>query len=431
MKKNLGEMLVIAIFTAVIGQIHFYPFGTDFRLTLGVVVFTFLILYFRVPIMATAALSTVFIVGLRTGLDVAGGLYPVGVTLSRHMPAMAFYLTYGLIIDQVDIRSYIQKPVHFIVIVSISDIVSNFFELLVRNNLRSYPLESLLSTIILAALIRGVIVLVLFWVIRYYNLLIVKEVHQKRYQDLLMLTARLNSEVLFLRKSMQDIEDVMVKSYSIYTHSKELTAGNMTSLPDITENSLSLAIDIHEIKKDYLRIVHSIGKIIPEEELNASMTIGEILRTIQDIYAGYAEATANPVKLRASVRSDISITRYYEVISILNNLIHNALDATSGKPDPWVRVETEVRGNMLMIRVEDNGRGIDPVDCDLIFEPGFTTRMDLETGELSTGLGLTHVRVLTDLLGGTVEVDRHIRTGAAFILNLPIQTLTPQEEAVC
>lgn len=431
MRKYLGEMLVIALFTAVIGQIHIYPFGTDFRLTLGVVVFTFLILYFRVPIMATAALSTVFILGLRTGLDVAGHMYPLTVALSRHMPAIAFYLTYGLIIDQIDIRSYIQKPVHFIVIVSISDIASNFFELLVRNNLRSYPLESLLSTIILAALIRAVIVLVLFWGIRYYNLLIVKEVHQKRYQDLLMLTARLNSEVLFLRKSMQDIEEVMVKSYGIYTCSKALSVGDLSSLPKITEDSLSLAIDIHEIKKDYLRIVHSIAKIIPEEELNPSMTIGEILRTIQDVYAGYAEATGHSVKLKATVRGDLSITRYYEVISILNNMIHNALDATLGKEDPWVRLDAELKDQSLVIRIQDNGRGIEPADRELIFEPGFTTKMDLETGELPTGLGLTHVRILVDLLGGSVTLDQQMKNGAAFILKLPISTLTLQEEAAC
>lgn len=427
MKKNYGEMLVIALFTAVIGQIHFYPFGTDFRLTFGVVVFTFLILYFRVPIIATAALCTVFILGLRIGLDTAGGIFPLDASVSRHVPAMVFYLTYGLIIDQLDIRSHIHKPVNFIIIASISDITANFFELLVRNNIRSYPLESLLTTIILAALIRAVTVLALFWIIRYYNLLIVKEVHQKRYQELLMLTARLNSEVLFLKKSMQDIEDVMVKSYSIYTNSKGLAEGRTECLPEITENSLSLAIDIHEIKKDYLRIVYSIGKIIPEEVLSPQMTMDEILHTIQDIYAGYSESAGIPFRLKTAVRGDVSISRYYEVISILNNLIHNAIDATSQTPDPLIRVETELKEDVLLIRVEDNGRGIDPQDHELIFEPGFTTKMDMDTGELPTGLGLTHVRILTRLLGGTVELGASTDKGAAFVLRLPLQTLTLQE----
>lgn len=431
MKKNLGEMLIIALFTALIGQIHFYPFGTDFRLTLGVVVFTFLILYFRVPIMATAALSTVFVLALRTGLDAMGDLYTLSESLNRHFPAMVFYLTYGLIIDQIEIRRYIEKPVYFIVIVSSADIASNFFELLARNNLRSYPLESLLTTIILAALIRAVIVLALFWLIKYYNLLIVKEVHQKRYQELLMLTARLNSEVLFLRKSMQDIEDVMVKSYAVYTQAKALSPENLEALPSITDNSLSLAIDIHEIKKDYLRIVHSIGNIIPEEALSPSMTIREILKTIQDIYDGYAESAGKTIRLGMSTRGDVRISRYYEVISILNNLIHNAIDATKDKPDPWVQVETEVKDDNLIIRVKDNGKGIDQQDWELIFEPGFTTKIDTDTGELPTGLGLTHVRVLTHLLSGTVEADRTFTSGAAFILKFPLKNLTFQEEPLC
>lgn len=430
MKKNYGEMLLIAVFTAVIGQIHFYPFGTDFRLTFGVVVFTFMILYFRVPILGTAALSTVFILSLRTGLDVASGGYEVVRAIERHMPAVAFYVTYGMVIEQIGIREFINRPAYFVIIVSLADITSNFFELLVRNNLRSYPLESLMGTIILAALIRAVIVLMLFWVVRYYNLLIVKEMHQQRYQELLMLTARLNSEVLFLRKSMQDIEDVMVKSYAIYTHSKELAAGNQQVLPAITDDSLSLAIDIHEIKKDYLRIVHSICKIIPEEELSPKMSMTEIMRTIQDIYEGYGESVGRRVWIKTFVRGDISITRYYEVISILNNLIHNSVEATKGKDDPWIRIDSELRGEELYLRVEDNGKGIDRHDMDLIFEPGFTTKLNMDTGELPTGLGLTHVKVLAEMLGGVVEIDTNVSSGATFILKLPVKALTLQEESI-
>lgn len=430
MRKNYGEMLLIAVFTAVIGQIYIYPFGTDFRLTLGVVVFTFLILYFKVPILETAALSTVFVLAVRTGLDVAGGNYQMMASVERHMPAIVFYLIYGIVIDQIGIRDYIQKPAYFIIIVSFADITANFFELLVRNSFRSHPLESLIGTIVLAALIRAVIVLALFWVIRYYNLLIVKEVHQKRYQELLLLTARLNSEVLFLRKSMQDIEAVMVRSYSIYTHSKALAAGDQGALPVITGNSLSLAIDIHEIKKDYLRIVHSIGKIIPEEEMDPKMSVGEILRTIQDIYEGYGEATGHVALIKTYVRGELSIARYYELISILNNLVHNSLEATRQQPEPWIRIDSELRGEWLVIAVADNGRGIDAEDTSLIFEPGFTTKLDSETGELPTGLGLTHVRMLTEMLGGTVQVQSAKASGTVFTLTLPVHKLTTLEEAL-
>lgn len=430
MRKHFGEMLLVAVFTAVIGQISVYPFGTDFRLTLGVVAFTFLILYFKVPILETAALSMLFVLCVRTGLDVAGGVYPVGVSLERHIPATVFYLIYGVVIDQIGIREYIQKPAYFIIIVSLADITANMFELLVRKSFRVHPLESLIGTIVLAALIRAVIVLVLFWVIRYYNLLIVKEVHQKRYQELLMLTARLNSEVLFLRKSMQDIEAVMVKSYAIYTRSKAVAEGDQEAIPAITDDSLSLAIDIHEIKKDYLRIVHSIRKIIPDESLNPMMSVSEIFRTIQDIYQGYGEASRESTRIKTYVRGDISIARYYELISILNNLVHNAIEATRSVQEPRIRLDSELRGEWLVIRVADNGHGIEPEDTPLIFEPGFTTKLDNETGELPTGLGLTHVRMLTDMMNGTVNVQSSSVTGTAFTLKLPINSLTTAGEGV-
>jgi two-component system sensor histidine kinase YcbA len=428
MRKYYGEMLLIALFTALIGQIHIYPFGTDFRITLGVVVFTFLILYFKVPIMATAAISTLFIVVLRSSLDLFGGGYPIDLALTRHLPAVVYYMIYSLIIERIGIRTFIHRPVYFIVIVSVADTLSNFFELLVRNNIYTFPFETVIRTVVLVALIRSVMVLGLFWMIRGYNLIIVKEAHQKRYQELLMLTARLNSEVLFLNKSMQAIEDVMVKSYSIYTHSKSIADGSKEALKRITEDSLTLAIDIHEIKKDYLRIVYSIRKIIPEEALGPSMSLKEIIRTVQDIYSGYCESTGHLMQLKINSHEDLKIVRYYEVISILNNLIHNAMDATIHSKDPEVRIDVQMSQGYIHIKIEDNGKGIELVDRDLIFEPGFTTKVEAETGELPTGLGLTHVKVLTELLGGTIAVSDSLKQGATFHLRLPIAVLTIKED---
>ncbi len=427
MKKYFGEMLIIALCTGIMGQIHFYPFGTDFRLTLGVVAFTFLILYFKVPIMATALLSSLFVLSLRTGLDVFSQTFTFDVSINRHLPALLFYLTYGLIIEQIEIRGYIQRPVLFVIIISLADICSNFLELFVRNNLGSYQLRSILTTIFMAAFIRAIMVTVMFWIIRYYNLLIVKEVHQKRYQELLLLTARLKSEVLFLKKSTQDIEDVMVKSYSIYSNSKLISAGNLETLPLITDHSLSLAIDIHEIKKDYLRIVHSIGKIIPTEELSQQMTLKEILKIIHDIFTEFSEATGKPMNLRVRHKQDVNITRYYEVISILNNLIHNALESTQGINEPTILVTADVLESILILKVKDNGCGVPKKDKDLIFEPGFTTRIDLDNGDLPTGLGLTHVKYLTEMLEGSIVLDEEVTEGATFVLKLPIRALTDKE----
>ena len=41
------ELLIAGWLTAILGEVYFYPFGTPFRFTIGVVGISFLILYFK------------------------------------------------------------------------------------------------------------------------------------------------------------------------------------------------------------------------------------------------------------------------------------------------------------------------------------------------------------------------------------------------
>ena len=137
--------------------------------------------------------------------------------------------------------------------ISFADIASNFLELVFRNHFILKPFESILETVVLAAIIRSVITLCLYLFIKYYNLIIMKEEHQKRYNDLLVITAKMKSEIFFLKKSMQDIENAMEKSYIIYNSLNDINDIDHINIEQIQSNSLGLSIQIHEIKKDYNR----------------------------------------------------------------------------------------------------------------------------------------------------------------------------------
>ena len=70
LKNRYKEMLMVGLFTAFMGQVNFYPFGTDFRITVGVVVFTFLLLYFySLPIIATSIVTGISVLLVRVGID--------------------------------------------------------------------------------------------------------------------------------------------------------------------------------------------------------------------------------------------------------------------------------------------------------------------------------------------------------------------------
>lgn len=97
--------------------------------------------------------------------------------------------------------------------------------------------------------------------------------------------------------------------------------------------------------------------------------------------------------------------------SVLGNLASNALDACGdGAQLDW---RIALRGDELVIDLQDNGPGIPADHCYRIFEPFFTTRAN------GTGLGLAVVRAVIDAHKGDIELDTDCRQGARFVIRLP------------
>lgn len=428
MKNKYKEMLLVGLFTAFMGQVNFYPFGTDFRITIGVVVFTFLLLYFySLPIIAASIVTGMSVLFVRVGIDVFAYAVSIEAAFLKHIPGMMYYISYGIIIEGAGFRKLFEKPIYFIVSLTTADIVSNFFELIIRNQIKSSIFDEIFSMIMLAAVIRSCLVLALFWIIKYYSLFITKEEHQKRYKELLLLTAKLKSEVFFLKKSMQDIEGAMAKSYSIYNSIKENSSMDKEAHGSITADCLDLSIEIHEIKKDYNRIVISMEKLMPTSDIHKTMSMSEIFETIGDIFTRYLEVINKDISISFEVERDFKTPDYFIIMSILNNMIQNSVEACY-RADSYVKAKCFFYGKTVVFSIEDNGRGIKPKEKDMVFEPGYTTKFNPETGQVSTGLGLTHIKMLAEHLDGVVILNTDNPGITEFRLELPVDKVICEED---
>lgn len=426
MQRNFKEVLLVGLLIALLGQIHFYPFGTEFRITIAVIMYPFLLLYFRNLSITHAAISVaIFVLITRTAIDITFHKAIFEAAVYRHIPASLFYICYGIIIDRLNFRAYVDRPLYFLAMISFADIASNFLELVLRNHFIIKPFESILETVILAAIIRSLITLCLYWLIKYYNLIIMKEEHQKRYNDLLVITAKMKSEIFFLKKSMQDIESAMEKSYLIYNNINDAYDIGNFNLEQIKSNSLQLSIQIHEIKKDYNRIVMNMEKILPAKEAGNSMKISEIFSIVQGLFSRYIEGLNKDIDLSFRVKRDYLTDKFLLIISILNNLLQNSIEACINEKS-YISVLSEMHWDKIIIKVADNGKDIPEMSKDLIFEPGYTTKYDPNTGLISTGLGLTHVKMLTEHLSGSITVNSMKSGGKEFVLTFPAKELVSE-----
>lgn len=103
------------------------------------------------------------------------------------------------------------------------------------------------------------------------------------------------------------------------------------------------------------------------------------------------------------------------LLTVLGNLIDNAIDATAGREPAAVTVHLRGDDGKLVIQVSDTGPGIPQEDLERVFSDGFTTKA--ARGGPHRGLGLALVQRLVQRLGGTITVSHG--PGATFTVVLP------------
>ncbi|MBC7590683.1 MAG: sensor histidine kinase [Salinibacterium sp.] len=116
-----------------------------------------------------------------------------------------------------------------------------------------------------------------------------------------------------------------------------------------------------------------------------------------------------------------------DLVTVLGNLVDNALDAAASGADPRrVSVTVSSTEQAVTIEVADSGAGVAPEVIDDVLLLGFSTKSSGTTGTGAMtpgrsvggrGLGLALVRQAVTRLGGTLTIGR--RDGAVFTVTIP------------
>ncbi|MGE4130003.1 MAG: ATP-binding protein [Bdellovibrionales bacterium] len=104
-----------------------------------------------------------------------------------------------------------------------------------------------------------------------------------------------------------------------------------------------------------------------------------------------------------------------ELERVFANLIHNSVEALLGGsvPHPQVDISIDAEGEFWLVRVKDNGPGVNELFKDRIFEEGFT-----HGKAHGTGLGLSQARSSLRRCGGDLDLIKS-EGGAVFEVRIP------------
>lgn len=119
---------------------------------------------------------------------------------------------------------------------------------------------------------------------------------------------------------------------------------------------------------------------------------------------------------------------------ILMNLLSNALKFTPAGGKIVVNTQEEKRTNgyaYVRLTVEDNGIGMSEEFQDRIFQPFEQESAESARNNVGSGLGLSIVYNLVQLMGGKIRVESKKDMGSRFTVSIPLGLMEDDEEEEC
>ena len=136
-------------------------------------------------------------------------------------------------------------------------------------------------------------------------------------------------------------------------------------------------------------------------------------RLLEEVCISFQPLTADKgLELQRQVAPELSAAYVCDPLrlrQIINNLLSNAVKFTEHGS---ITLSAGYEDGRLVVSVADTGQGMDPSDCERIFRE--FTRLPGAQGQEGFGLGLSIVRMLVQLLKGTIHVESEPGKGSTF-----------------
>ena len=104
---------------------------------------------------------------------------------------------------------------------------------------------------------------------------------------------------------------------------------------------------------------------------------------------------------------------------IINNLLFNAFKFTETGGAVTLSIYSEKGSNDILIKISDTGKGIPKEELPHVFSPFYQSKNTADDGQPGTGLGLSLVKELVNLYGGTLELVSFENKGTTVTTRLP------------
>ncbi|WP_043481821.1 CheR family methyltransferase [Janthinobacterium sp. HH01] len=188
------------------------------------------------------------------------------------------------------------------------------------------------------------------------------------------------------------------------------------SIPKAVRAILAASVSQAKIIDDLLDFSRiNTGKLaLVQEDVN----LCELVKLLLPIFE--ADQTASGLRISCEPEHEVwAFVDAVRVNQIIGNLLSNAIKFS--RPDGSIVIRIEQESNAALIEVMDDGQGIAPEALPTIFDMFKQSQLSTTRSNTGLGIGLTLVKQIVDLHGGSVEARSDgLGRGARFIVRLPL-----------
>jgi Signal transduction histidine kinase regulating citrate/malate metabolism len=409
---QITKMILIAFVDAVISGFYLKIFPFDYTINLAVVI---LPIYYYLDRRLVPAVTGIFIGSVGLIFRTLTGFYYYGSFANAFWADFNFLyfdLMYGIVFTILFFRNENKTLYTFFFAALAADFLGNAAEFISRFGVADYVSNSVMATLMLVAVIRATLAVVLISAIKYYNFFLRKEEHDERYRMQMNLLSELRGEMYFLKNNTEHVESVMDEAFSLYREYDGLTFEAQKT------KALNIAKNVHEIKKNYFKVIEGIDEIILKETPFDMLKLMDLTKMLYLSTQRSIDNEHRNITLVFDVHSETQIHEHSMLMSVLRNLVNNAIEAI-GNYGEIKLLHSEDQDKHYFI-ITDNGCGMTQDTLAYIFKPGFSTKYDDDTGNSNRGIGLSLVQDIVDkYFEGQIEVDSIIGVGTKFKLTIP------------
>ncbi len=187
------------------------------------------------------------------------------------------------------------------------------------------------------------------------------------------------------------------------------------------------ALKLSYIRRNGLRLLKLINNLIDISKLDSGFYHTEfemknVVDIVEDITLSvveYAEAKNINIVFDTNEEEFFMPVDIEKLDRIILNLLSNSIKFTPSGGNVYVTLNCEAHA--ISISVRDTGVGISKEDQSLIFNRFIQASNTSSSSSPGSGIGLSLVKSLTELLDGTIALNSELNKGAEFVITLPVK----------